>query len=79
MKADYGTYSHKWLIVGPFAGAAVLGGLAFLPVPVWARVILGGLAVLLALAGAYTIYMARAFSDDQLKKTVRDVVLARLP
>jgi hypothetical protein len=27
MKADYGTYSHKWLIVGPFAGAALLGGL----------------------------------------------------
>jgi hypothetical protein len=40
MKADYGTYSHKWLIVGPFAGAALLGGLAFLPVPVWARAIL---------------------------------------
>jgi hypothetical protein len=41
MKADYGTYSNKWLIVGPFAGAALLGGLAFLPVPVWARAILG--------------------------------------
>jgi hypothetical protein len=25
MKADYGTYSHKWLIVGPFAGAVILG------------------------------------------------------
>ena len=44
MKADYGTYPHKWLIVGPFAGAAMLGGLAFLPVPPWARVILGLLA-----------------------------------
>jgi hypothetical protein len=40
-KADYGTYSHKWLIVGPFAGAAMLGGLAFLPMPLWARAILG--------------------------------------
>jgi len=28
MKVDYGTYSYKWLIVGPFAGAAMLGGLA---------------------------------------------------
>ncbi len=28
MKVDYGTYSHEWLIVGPFAGAAILGGLA---------------------------------------------------
>lgn len=44
MKADYGTYSHKWLIVGPFAGAAMLGGLALLPVPGWARAILGVLA-----------------------------------
>jgi hypothetical protein len=41
MKADCGTYSHKWLTVGPFAGAALLGGLAFPPVPVWARAILG--------------------------------------
>ena len=44
MKADYGTYSHKWLIVGPFAGAAMLGDLAFLPMPPWARGILGLLA-----------------------------------
>jgi SAM-dependent methyltransferase len=79
MKADYGTYSHKRLIIGPFAGAAMLGGLAFLPVPVWARAILGLLAVLLALTSAYTIYMSRAFSDDELKKAVRDVVLAKLP
>jgi hypothetical protein len=78
MKADYGTYSNTWLIVGPLAGAAVLGVLAFLPMPVWARAILALLAVLLALAGAYTIYMSRAFSDDELKKAVRDVVLARL-
>ena len=44
MKADYGTYSHKWLIVGPFAGAAMLGGLAFLPMPMWAWAIPGVLA-----------------------------------
>ena len=37
MKADYGTYSNAWLIVGPLSGAAVLGGLAFLPVPAWAQ------------------------------------------
>jgi uncharacterized membrane protein HdeD (DUF308 family) len=41
IKADYGTYSHKWLTVGPFAGAALLGGLVFLTAPVWARAILG--------------------------------------
>jgi SAM-dependent methyltransferase len=79
MKADYGTYAFKWLAIGPFAGAILLGGLAFLPLPVWARAILGALAVLLALVGAYMIYMTRAFSDDGLKKVVRDVVLARLP
>ena len=28
MKVDYGTYSYKRLIVGPFAGVAMLGGLA---------------------------------------------------
>jgi hypothetical protein len=44
MKADYGTYSHKWLIVGPFAGVVMLGGLAFLPMPLWVRAILGVLA-----------------------------------
>ena len=78
MKADYGTYSHKWLTVSPFAAAAVPGGLVLLT-PTWARVILSLLAVLLALVGAYMVYMARAFSDDELKKAVRDVVLARLP
>ena len=44
MKADYGTYSHKWLIVGPFTRAAMLGRLMFVPMPPWARVILDLLA-----------------------------------
>lgn len=79
MKADYGTYSHKWLTFSPFAAAAVLGGLALLPMPPWARVILGMLVALLAFAGIYMIYMTRAFSDDELKKAVQNVVLARLP
>ena len=76
MKADYGTYSNTWLIVGPLGGAAVLGTLAFLPVPPWARVILAVLAVLLALAGAY---MTCALANDDLKKAIRDIVLAKLP
>lgn len=78
MKADYGTYSNTWLIVGPLGGAAVLGGLALLPVPPWARAILGVLAVLLALAGAYMIYLTWALANDDLKKAIRDILLARL-
>jgi hypothetical protein len=46
MKTDYGTYSNKWLIVGPLAGAVALGGLALLPVLAWLRAILMLLEVL---------------------------------
>ena len=78
-EADYGTYSNVWLIIGPFAAAAVLGGLAFLVTPLWARIIFGVLAVLLALAGAYMAYLTRSFADDTFKKKNRDLILARLP
>jgi SAM-dependent methyltransferase len=78
-EANYGTYSNAWLIIGPFTAAAVLGGLAFLVTPLWARIILGVLAVLLALAGAYMAYLTRSFADDTFKKKNRDLILARLP
>jgi SAM-dependent methyltransferase len=77
-KANYGTYSNVWLIVAPLAGAVALGALAFFVTPVWAKVILGAPAVLLALAGAYLIYLTYAFSDDGLKLMNRDLLLARL-
>jgi SAM-dependent methyltransferase len=78
VKANYGTYSKVWLIAIPFAGAVVLGGLAFLVGPVWAKVILGLPAALLALAGTYMIYLTYAFADDDLKLRNRDLLLARL-
>lgn len=78
-QASYGTYSNVWFIVGPILGTIVLVGLMLLSLPLWLKITLGLLTVLLVLGGAYLIYMTHALADDDLKKTIRDVVLAKLP
>ncbi len=78
MKASYGTYTNKWLIITPFGIAVILIGLVFLPIPLWATVLLAALAGLSALIGTYMLYMTWALSDDDYKKALRDAILERL-
>ena len=78
LEASYGTYTNKWLIITPFSIAAILIGLVFLPIPLWATVLLATLAGLSALIGTYMLYMTWALSDDDYKKALCDAILERL-
>jgi SAM-dependent methyltransferase len=78
MQADYGTYLPDWSTKGTFGLAAGLGGLSLLPLPNRLRLGLRLLALPLALLGSYMAYAARTMGDDDLKKTLRDALLAKL-
>ena len=72
LKASYGTYTNKWLIITPFSIAIILAGLVFLPIPLWSTVLLATLAGLSALIGAYMVYMTWALRDAILERLAWD-------
>lgn len=78
MQPDYGTYLPNWSTRGTLGLAAGLAGLSLLPLSSKPRLSLRLLALPLALVGGYMAYAARTMGDDDLKKTLRDALLAKL-
>ena len=77
--ADYGTYIIPWNLTIPLSAALLLGGLAALTVPPWARCALLAAAALALLGAAFVLYLASVLRDDELKRRMRETLLSQLP